>query len=57
MMTFVRPLFALLVMGLVAAALVLATLSWVESHPARRMSAADPTAESCAPETMEFAER
>ncbi len=32
---FARPLFAAFVMILVAAALILATLSWVESRPAR----------------------
>ncbi len=56
-MPFVRLLFALSMMALVATALVLATLGWVESHPDRRASAIDAMAESCALETEELAER
>ena len=52
MMKFARPLFAVLVMGLVAAALILATVSWVESYPGKVHSALE-TAKSPAVELAE----
>ena len=44
MSKFTRPLFAVLMMMLVAAALIVATLSWVESRPGKVNSPSETTA-------------
>ena len=49
MSKFTRPLFAVLMMMLVAAALIVATLSWVESRPGK----VDSPSETTATETTE----
>lgn len=55
MKKFTRPLFAVLMMILVAAALILATLSWVESCPGRVHSATE-TTETTETPAMKLAE-
>ncbi len=52
MSKFTRPLFAVLMMMLVAAALIVATLSWVESRPGK----VDSPSETTATETTETTE-
>ena len=53
MMQFTRTLFALFMMGLIATALFLAALSWVESRPASDMT----TIERTVSPPVELAER